>query len=319
MRIVSKFHYRFNQRIILSIFFIIFSFQIANSIENKIEYKIDNEIISSIDINNEKKLLLSLNPKLIELNQKKILEISIESAIREKIKKIEIKKYKKEIEIDKDYLSKLIEDNYRKINFTSKKEFQKFLKERGITLEKFEKKLTIEALWNEIIFLKYRNKVNVDEKKLREEIIQFSKKNFDYSYNLSEIVFNVDSSSKLIARNNEIQKEIKSKGFENAASINSISSTASIGGKLGWINSTQLSDKIRMQILNLKVGENTEAIVIPGGFLILKLNDLKKNIKKINIDDELKKLIRLKTNEQLNQYSNIYFNKIKKDIKIEKI
>ncbi len=319
MRIVSKFHYRFNQRIILSIFFIIFYFQIANSIENKIEYKIDNEIISSIDINNEKKLLLSLNPKLIELNQKKILEISIESAIREKIKKIEIKKYKKEIEIDKDYLSKLIEDNYRKINFTSKKEFQKFLKERGITLEKFEKKLTIEALWNEIIFLKYRNKVNVDEKKLREEIIQFSKKNFDYSYNLSEIVFNVDSSSKLIARNNEIQKEIKSKGFENAASINSISSTASIGGKLGWINSTQLSDKIRMQILNLKVGENTEAIVIPGGFLILKLNDLKKNIKKINIDDELKKLIRLKTNEQLNQYSNIYFNKIKKDIKIEKI
>ena len=319
MRIVSKFHYRFNQRIILSIFFIIFSFQIANSIENKIEYKIDNEIISSIDINNEKKLLLSLNPKLIELNQKKILEISIESAIREKIKKIEIKKYKKEIEIDKDYLSKLIEDNYRKINFTSKKEFQKFLKERGITLEKFEKKLTIEALWNEIIFLKYRNKVNVDEKKLKEEIIQFSKKNFDYSYNLSEIVFNVDSSSKLIARNNEIQKEIKSKGFENAASINSISSTASIGGKLGWINSTQLSDKIRMQILNLKVGENTEAIVIPGGFLILKLNDLKKNIKKINIDDELKKLIRLKTNEQLNQYSNIYFNKIKKDIKIEKI
>ena len=166
-------------------------------------------------------------------------------------------------------------------------------------------------------FLKYRNKVNINEKKLREEITQYSKKNFDYSFNLSEIVFNVDSSSKLIAKNNEIQKEIKSKGFENAASINSISSTASIGGKLGWINSAQLSDKIRMQILNLKVGENTEAIVIPGGFLILKLNDLK-NIKKINIDDELKKLIRLKTNEQLNQYSNIYFNKIKKDIKIEK-
>ena len=313
---MSKFHYKFFQRIILSIFFIIFYFQVGNSTENKIEYKVDNEIITSIDINNEKKLLLSLNPNLVELNQKKLLEISIESTIREKIKKIEINKYKKEIEIDEGYLSKLIEENYKKINFTSEKEFQEFLNERGITIEKFEKKLTIEALWNEIIFLKYRNKVNINEKKLREEITQYSKKNFDYSFNLSEIVFNVDSSSKLIAKNNEIQKEIKSKGFANAASINSISSTASIGGKLGWINSAQLSDKIRMQILNLKVGENTEAIVIPGGFLILKLNDLKKNIKKINIDDELKKLIRLKTNEQLNQYSNIYFNKIKKDIKI---
>ena len=88
MQIVSKFHNRFYQKIILSIFFIIFYFQITNSIENKIEYKINDEIISSIDINNEKKLLLSLNPKLVELNQKQILEISIESVIREKIKKI---------------------------------------------------------------------------------------------------------------------------------------------------------------------------------------------------------------------------------------
>ncbi len=319
MHIISKFHNRFNQKIILSIFFIFFYFQITNSIENKIEFKINNEIISSIDINNEKKLLLALNPRLVELNQKEILEISIESVIREKIKKIEIKNYKKEMEIDREYLTKLIESNYKKINFTTEKEFQKFLNARGLTIEQFEKKLIIEALWNELIFLKYRNKVSIDEKKLREEIVQFSKQNYDYSYNLSEIVFSANSSSKLKEKNDEIQKEIQSKGFENAASISSISSTASIGGKLGWIDAAQLSEKIRMQVLKLKVGENTQALVIPGGFLILKLNDLKKNIKEINIDDELKKLIRLKTNEQLNQYSNIYFNKIKKDIKIEKI
>ena len=319
MEIIKRFDYSFFQIITFSLFFIISHFQAANSIENKIEFKINNEIISSIDIDNERKLLLSLNPRLVELNQKKLLEISIESAIREKIKKIEIKKYKKEIEIDRDYLSQLIEDNYKKINFKSKQEFKNFLNAKGLKLEKFEKKLMIEALWNEIIFLKYRNKVNINEKKLRKEIVKFSEKNYDYSYNLSEIVFNVDSSSKLADKNDEIQKEIKSTGFENAASINSISSTANIGGKLGWINAAQLSEKIRMQIVELEVGENTKPLVIPGGFLILKLNDLKKNIKKINIDEELKKLIRVKTNEQLNQFSNIYFNKIKKDIKIEKI
>ena len=319
MKIAKRLHYRFFQIIIFSLFFIIFYFQITNSIENKIEYKINNEIISSIDLENERKLLLSLNPRLVELNQKKLLEISIESAIKEKIKKIEIKKYKKEIEINNDYLSKLIENNYKKINFKSKTEFENFLNERGLKLEIFEKKLIIEALWNEIIFLKYRNKVNIDENKLREEIVKFSKKNYDYSYNLSEIVFNVDSSSKLTEKNDQIQNEIINTGFENAASVNSISSTASVGGKLGWINAAQLSEKMRIQILKLQVGENTQPLVIPGGFLILKLNDLKKNLKKINIDEELKKLIRLKTNEQLNQFSNIYFNKIKKDIKIEKI
>ena len=239
MHIISKFHNRFNQKIILSIFFIFFYFQITNSIENKIEFKINNEIISSIDINNEKKLLLALNPRLVELNQKEILEISIESVIREKIKKIEIKNYKKEMEIDREYLTKLIESNYKKINFTTEKEFQKFLNARGLTIEQFEKKLIIEALWNELIFLKYRNKVSIDEKKLREEIVQFSKQNFDYSYNLSEIVFSANSSSKLKEKNDEIQKEIQSKGFENAASISSISSTASIGGKLGWIDAAR--------------------------------------------------------------------------------
>ncbi len=122
MKIVSKIYYKFYQIIILSIFFIIFYSQVGNSTENKIEYKVDNEIITSIDINNEKKLLLALNPRLVELNQKEILEISIESVIREKIKKIEIKNYKKEMEIDSEYLNKLIESNYKKINFTTKKE-----------------------------------------------------------------------------------------------------------------------------------------------------------------------------------------------------
>ena len=41
--------------------------------------------------------------------------------------------------------------------------------------------------------------------------------------------------------------------------------------------------------------------------------------KKINLEEEIKKQIVIKTNQQLNQFSNIYYNKIKKDIKIEKL
>ena len=60
-------------------------------------------------------------------------------------------------------------------------------------------------------------------------------------------------------------------------------------------------------------------IVIPGGFLIIKLEDVKEQDKEINLEEEIQKLITLKTNQQLNQFSNIYYNKIKKDIKIEKL
>ena len=58
---------------------------------------------------------------------------------------------------------------------------------------------------------------------------------------------------------------------------------------------------------------------IPGGFLIIKLNDINNKKVSINMKKELNNLIKLKTNQQLNQFSNIYFNKIKKNIKIEKI
>ena len=58
MKILSKINYKFYQRIILSIFFIIFYSQAGNSTENKIEYKVDNEIITSIDINNEKTFIV---------------------------------------------------------------------------------------------------------------------------------------------------------------------------------------------------------------------------------------------------------------------
>ena len=73
------------------------------------------------------------------------------------------------------------------------------------------------------------------------------------------------------------------------------------------------------KIKNLNVGEFTKPIVIPGGFLIIKLEDAKEQDKEINLEEEIQKLTTLKTNQQLNQFSTIYYNKIKNDIKIEKL
>ena len=70
------------------------------------------------------------------------------------------------------------------------------------------------------------------------------------------------------------------------------------------------------KISNLKIEEYTNPILVPGGFLILKVKDKKKIEKKIDFEKELDLRIRSLQNQQLNQYSNIYFNKIKKDIVI---
>ena len=39
----------------------------------------------------------------------------------------------------------------------------------------------------------------------------------------------------------------------------------------------------------------------------------------VNLDEKLNELVRYSTNKQLNQFSNIYFNKVKKNIKINEL
>ena len=105
-------------------------------------------------------------------------------------------------------------------------------------------------------------------------------------------------------------------GFENAAALYSTSQSSKNGGDLGWINENSVNKKILKNISKLEIGKYTNPILIPGGFLILKIKDKKQIEKEIDFEKELDLRIRSLQNQQLNQYSNIYFNKVKKDIVI---
>ena len=290
----------------------------AISIENKIEFKVNNEIITSIDIIKELNFLAALNPKILELDKNQIFEISKNSIIKEKIKTLEILKFKNKIMIDDNYLSKLVKESYMKININSENEFLDYLSKYNLELKDFKKKITIEALWNQLIYSKFKSKVNIDIDKIKSEVVN-NKNNKVTLFNLSEIIFNIDQTQTLEIKFEQIKNDINLNGFENAAVIHSISDTGSTGGKLGWINQNSINQKLNEKIKNLNVGDFTMPIVIPGGFLIIKLEDVKEQDKEINLEEEIQKLIILKTNQQLNQFSNIYYNKIKKDIKIEKL
>ena len=112
----------------------------------------------------------------------------------------------------------------------------------------------------------------------------------------------------------EVVKSINEIGFENSAATYSFSDSAKIGGDIGWINENSLNNNIRKNISSLKVGEFTKPIILSNGILILKLMDIKNSETAIDIENELKKAINYERNRQLNQYSKIYYNKIKKNL-----
>ena len=112
----------------------------------------------------------------------------------------------------------------------------------------------------------------------------------------------------------EILDSINNLGFKEAALLHSISESAKLGGEIGWVKSSQLSTNIYKKISLLKVGEYTnEPITVPGGFLILKINDIKEEKVQVDFDEELQKLINYEKNRQLNQFSQIYYKKVEKD------
>ena len=309
----------FKQKLVFLII-LIFSFFPVNilSTENKILLKIDNEIITSVDVLNEINFLTTVNKNINKISKEEIYKISLNSLIKKKIKKIEILKNYESLDIDQKFMEQLITTTYQNLGFNDLKNFKIHLDKNNISFKSFKNKIAIDSLWNEIIFFKFQKKIKIDKIKLREQLIK-KKDQVIKSYLLSEIVFNVEEKSNLAVKYNQIKKDILEKGFDNSALIHSISNTSNSGGDLGWIKENSLSSKLQKSISTLNIGEITEPILIQGGFLILKLNDTKKIKNEIDIEKELKKLIAKETNQQLNQLSNIYFNKVKKEIQINEI
>ena len=284
-----------------------------NAIESKIILKIDNNIITSVDVENEAKYLKVLNPKLKNLDNNKIFEIAKNSLVRENIKMIETSNYQLQ-SLDEKYLENIMKNIYEGIGIGSMTEFLEYIANHNINIETIKKKLEIEANWNQLIYQKFYSKLKIDKEKIKDEI-KLNKK-FTNSYFLYEILFSAKKSDEATDKYNKIIKSIEKDGFENTASIFSLSDSGKTGGQLGWINERSLSKKILNEISKIKKNEITNPIRIPGGFLILYIKDIKKIEKEVDIEKEFTLMVRDLQNQQLNQYSSIYFSKIKKNIEI---
>jgi peptidyl-prolyl cis-trans isomerase SurA len=307
------------QKIIL--IYLTFVFLISSStsfsIENKILVKIENQIITSLDINNEYKYLIALNPSLINSKKEDIIKLSKRSIINETIKEIEIKKNFNNPQIPEKFLDRILQNVYIKIGIKNISDFKDYLILNDVDFENIKNKLETEALWNELILIKFSSKVNINEDNLRKKIQKNNK--FSKSYLLSEISFEISNLNDLDRKYKEISDVINNKGFDFAALKYSVSATSNFGGKLDWINENSLNKQIKDEIKNLKIDDFTKPINVSSGFLILKINDIKSTQIEVNIEDELKKLTNFEKNNQLNQYSKIYFNKVKKDLQIDEL
>ena len=300
------------------IFFLVLLFNIffnLNSYANEtfVVFKVNNKIITNVDIENEYRYLVALSPSLQDVKKKQVMNLAKDSIIREKIKEEEIIKHFN-LNENSSLIEKVIKDFYLKMGMQNENEFKNYLLKNNLNYKDIKKKISIEAAWNDLIYKKFSSKIEIDKEKLKTKINKLiSNKKEQNIYLLSEILFSAEDYNELQNKYKKIEGSISEMGFDNAANIHSISGSAKLGGKIGWVKESQLNEIVVKEIINLKINSYTKPITIPGGFLIIKVDDKKKEKTNINFDEEFNKRIAMEKNSQLNQFSEIYFKKIKKN------
>ena len=270
--------------------------------------EINQEVITNVDIDFEKRYLVSLNPNLQKLDQNRITEYAKNSLINEKIKKIEIEKILG-IKADQALLSKVIGNIYSSIGISSLSEFENYLSQNNVDIERVKQKISIEIAWNDLIVKIFSNEIDIDKNFMKKQIEKFDKEEID-SLLLSEIIFTINNKSEFESKYDEIKKSINEIGFEETARIYSLSDSRKSGGNLGWIYKNQLSKEIRDELNEITVGNFTKPIISSGGFLILKLNEIKTESIEIDKDAQLKKMIEFERERQFTMFSTLYYKRI---------
>mgnify|MGYP006077030515 FL=1 len=275
-----------------------------------IVYKVNNQIITNADIEKEYQYLISLNNQIKNLDKVKVLEISKESALKEKIKKIELAKYFDLETLDLN-IDIYLQNFYKNLNINSDTEFKQYLKGNNMSLDYVKTKIQIEILWNQLIYDRYIAQINIDRDELKKKLDEASNGLNQKIYSLSEILFDKENNSSFEKKLENIGQSISEIGFNNTANIYSISDSSKFGGKIGWVDEKKLSKKIIQELQSLEAGQYTKPIQTGSSFLILKIEEIKYEKAMFNEDEELNKMIQFETSKQLDQFSKIFYNKIK--------
>ena len=306
----------FLKKFVIILFLIYLNIENSYTYENKILFKVENEIITTIDIYEEIKFLKKFNPEVNSLNETDLLEISKNSILKEKIKKIEIMNFVKKLKVDDKFLLQLIKNRYSKLNINTLEEFESFLEQNNLNSTTIREKFTIELIWNDLIYQKFYKKIIINKEQIRNDIINSPQKEKQKELLLSEIVFTRSNKIDFKNKYEKILSDIDKIGFKKAALIHSEASTASSGGLIGWVKVNNLNKKIKQVISKLKPGQFSEPVRTSSGFIIIKIEEEKEYVSKLNLEDKVNEIVIFKTNEQLDQFSNMYFNKLKKNFTI---
>ncbi len=300
---------------VLIIIFVFFFEIVQSSEENKIIVKVNQKIITSYEIKNKINTEIILrNLDMSQSNINKMKNFAVRNLIDLRIKEKEIEKYdmNKFEEID-------ISQRLKSLSSGNINMFKERFSEYNLNYEIFIKELKIQAAWQKLIFMIYKDSVKINEDELSSEINYLKNQRSNIKeYNLSEIEISFENNAEKDEKIKKITNSINEVGFLNTVSLFSESISAINNGELGFINEESLSKVIYENLKNKNEGEISEPIVKLNKITFLKINEIKiTSNNNLNIEKLKENVINSKKNNLLNLYSKSHLSKLKNNSYIE--
>ncbi len=300
---------------LLIIIFLFASSNLHGEIKDGLFATVGNKAITESDIVKEIKTILILSDQPYSIEKREVLQsVAVRETVKRNIKKIEIAKYNN-ISYNEADLSRELIFIAEKANADIETLKIKF-SQNGINFSDVIENIKTELKWNSLIYQLYNKRLNINLDEVEEQLKNLSDKKNVNEYLISEIIIKPVSKDELNSEISKINEEIKNYGFEKVAMEKSISDSSINGGDLGWISENLISDEFRSKIINTKIGEISDPVLLPEGIVLFKVRDKKTSEKAVNLEDARRQIIDSEKKKILNMYSLSHYDTLRRTIAI---
>ena len=305
------------KEIILIIFLsLIFLGKSYSEIRDSLFMTVGNKPVTKSDVVNEIKIILILNNESYSDEKRDELhQIAVNSLIKRSIKEIEIEK-NNTLKFSK--IDLLMELNQLASNLNIDLDTLKNICEsNALDFSIIEKQMETELLWNSLIFLLYKNRLQVNNKEIEERLKIIQNKEEVKEYLISEILLNFSDKDNLEEETKKLINKIGIEGFESVAKNSSIAESSKYGGDLGWVNENIISKKLKVAITNTAIGSLSEPIMLPEGILIFKIRDIRKIKNNKSLEEIKNEIVKSEKLKILTMHSLSHYDKLRRSVSVK--
>jgi len=250
---------------------------------------VNDEVITLYDLKQRSLLMmLSSRQSLVSEEERRALQSqAMDALIDDKLKMQEAIEYDSNVE--QAVLDEAYQNYARQFNLTPE-DLEEQLKLSGVIKPSLIAQINGTLSWQRVVQGLLEPQVNITDDEVFNSIETLEKNKGNDEYRVSEIfMLTTDSESRAetLTTANAIHEQLtKGVQFSAMAQQFSQSSTAAVGGDMGWVFESDLPSEVKDKILTMQRNEVSEPVQTDDGIYILKVTD-KRKILTVTEDDTL--------------------------------